>query len=64
MLQSVGKLKKMKVHKGVCDLTLIEDDVELVEEKVQDHTIEVWYDAKKKREEVFKKLTEVKEALK
>jgi hypothetical protein len=40
----------MKVHKAVIELTLIEDDVDLVIEKVHDYTIEAWYDAKKQRE--------------
>jgi hypothetical protein len=53
----------MKVHKEVPQLTLTEDDAELVVEKVQDHTTEAWYDVEKKREEIVKKLTEVKDAL-
>jgi hypothetical protein len=35
----------------------------LVAEKVQDHTMKAWYDAEKQREEIVKKLTEVKDAL-
>jgi len=53
----------MKEHKGVAELTLREDDAELVAEKVQDHAIEAWDDVEKKREETVKKLIEVKEAL-
>jgi ParB-like chromosome segregation protein Spo0J len=53
----------MKVHKSVPELTLTEDDVELVVEKVQDHTAESWDDVEKQREEIIKKLTEVKETL-
>jgi hypothetical protein len=63
ILQSGGQCKKMKVHKGVPELTLTEDDAELVAEKVQDHATEAWDDAEKKREEIIKKLTEVKDTL-
>jgi hypothetical protein len=38
----------MKAHKEVPQFTLTEDDAELVTEKVQDHTVEAWYDAKRK----------------
>jgi hypothetical protein len=47
----------MKVHKSVPELTLTEDDVEMVAEKVQDHATESWDDVEKKREEIIKKLT-------
>jgi hypothetical protein len=40
----------MKVHKGVHELTLTEDDVEMVVEKLQDRATEAWDDAEKKRE--------------
>jgi hypothetical protein len=53
----------MKAHKEIAHLTLTEDGTKLVEEKVQDRMVECWYDAKKKREEILKKLTEVKDAL-
>jgi hypothetical protein len=33
------------------------------QEGAQDHTVESWDDAEKKREEIIKKLTEVKETL-
>jgi hypothetical protein len=53
----------MKVHKEVPQLTLTEDDAELVAEKLQDHMTEAWYDVENQREEIVKKLTEVKDAL-
>jgi hypothetical protein len=53
----------VKAHKRIPKLTLIEDDPDLVVEKVQDHATKAWYDAKKKREEIIKKLTDVKDTL-
>ena len=53
----------MKAHKSIPQLKLIKDDAELVEKTVQDHTMKAWYDDEKKREEIVKKLTEVKYAL-
>jgi hypothetical protein len=38
VLQTTGNAKKMKAHKEVPQLTLTEDDAELVAEKVQDRT--------------------------
>jgi hypothetical protein len=52
----------MKAHKGILELTLTEDDAELVAENVQDRTMEAWYDVEKQREEIVKRLTEVKDA--
>jgi hypothetical protein len=63
MLQSAGQHKEMKAHKEVPQLTLTEDDAELVIEKVQYHTMEAWYDVEKQREDIGKKLIEVKDAL-
>jgi hypothetical protein len=57
-------MQEYKGHKGVPEITLAKYDVELVAEKVQDHAAEAWYDAKRKREEIVKKLIEVKEGLK
>jgi hypothetical protein len=53
----------MKAHKSVPEITLIEDDANMVVEKVQYHTIESWEYAGKKREEIIKKMTKVKETL-
>jgi hypothetical protein len=48
MLQAEGQRKNMKAHKSILELTLTEDDVELVVEKVQDHAAtESWDDAEK-----------------
>ena len=63
ILQSTSQRKKMKAHKGVLELKITEDDAQLVTEKVQDRTTKVWYDVEKQREEIVKKLTEVKDAL-
>jgi hypothetical protein len=53
----------MKVHKGVPELKITKFDAELVIEKVQDCIVEVWYDVEKQKQEVFRKLTEFKDAL-
>jgi len=53
----------MKAHKEVPQHTLTKDDAELVAEKVQYHTMKVWYDAEKKREEIVKTLKEVNDTL-
>jgi len=50
ILHALGKRKKMKAQKSIPELTLIEDDIDLVVEKVQDCVAEVWYDTKKKQE--------------
>jgi hypothetical protein len=63
MLQEGGQRKNMKAHKDVPEFTITEDDAEMVEEKVQDHVAESWDDAEKQREEIIKKLSEVKETL-
>jgi hypothetical protein len=63
LLEATYSCKKMKPHKSVLELTLTRDDADLVAEKVQDHTIEAWYDDKKKMEEIIKKLTKVKDTL-
>jgi hypothetical protein len=63
VLQTTRQCKKMKAHKGILELTLTEDDAELVGENVQDRTMEAWYDVEKQREEIVKRLTEVKDAL-
>jgi hypothetical protein len=54
----------MKAHKSIPQLKLIKDDADLVEKIVYDHTMKSWYDDEKKREEIVKKLTEVKEIVK
>jgi len=53
----------MKTHKEIPQLALTEDDADLVEEKVQDCIAEAMYDVEKQREEIVKKLKEVKYAL-
>jgi hypothetical protein len=40
IIQLGGAHKKMKVHKGVLEYTITEDDVEIVIENVQDHVEE------------------------
>jgi hypothetical protein len=53
----------MKAHKSIHELTLIEDDADMVMEKVQDRATKLWDNSEKQREEINKKLTEVKETL-
>jgi len=53
----------MKAHKEVPHLTIIEDDAKLVVKKALDRMMKAWYDVEKQREEIVKKLTEVKDAL-
>ena len=53
----------MKAQKDIPQITLTEDDAELVSEKFQDRTTEALYDVENQREEIVKKLTEVKDAL-
>jgi hypothetical protein len=53
----------MKTHKEIPQLALTEDNADLVEEKVQDRIAEAMYDVEKQREEIVKKLKEVKYAL-
>jgi hypothetical protein len=63
VLQIAGQCKKMKAHKEIPQLTLTEDDAELIAEKVQDRMEESWYDVEKQREEIVNKLIEFKYAL-
>lgn len=42
-----GVHKKMKAHKEVPEYTIIEDDAELVAERVQDHTAKEYEEEKK-----------------
>jgi hypothetical protein len=53
----------MKVQKKTPQLTITEDDVELVANKVQDRGEEALYVTESQREELMKKLMEVKEVL-
>jgi hypothetical protein len=53
----------MKAHKSIPELTLLENDANLVAVKVQDCIAKVWYDAENKREEIINKLSKVKETL-
>jgi hypothetical protein len=55
--------KKMKAQRKAPQLTITEDDTELVAEKVQDQGEEALYVAESQREELMKKLIEVKEVL-
>jgi len=51
------------VHNGILELTITEDDAELVTEKVRDHTREAWYDDENHREEMINIFAEVKDAV-
>jgi tetrahydromethanopterin S-methyltransferase subunit G len=53
----------MKAQKKAPELTITEDDAELVEDKVQDQGEEALYVTESQREEIMKKLMEVKETL-
>jgi hypothetical protein len=53
----------MKEQKNPIQLTITEDDPDLVEDKVKDQGEEVLYVADSQREEIMKKLMEVKETL-
>jgi hypothetical protein len=64
VLQTGGKKKKMKLHKGIPKLTLMEDDAELVAKKGQDHVVEARYNGDKKIEEIIKNFIEVKDTFK
>jgi hypothetical protein len=53
----------MKAQKKAPQLTITEDDAELVADKVQDRGEEALYVTESQREELMKKLMEVKEVL-
>ena len=53
----------MKVHKGIPKFKITEYDVDMVAEKVQEHTTYSWDDAEKQREEIIQKLIELKDTL-
>jgi prophage DNA circulation protein len=57
VLQEWGQRKKMKAHKNVPELTITEDDADMVVEKVQDHVAESWDDTENQREEIIKILS-------
>jgi len=61
VLWAAVQRNKMKVHKIIFELTLREDDVELVVEKVQDRAAQSWDNVEKKQEDIIRKLIEIKE---
>jgi hypothetical protein len=63
MMKIGGQCKKMRVHKETPQLTITEDDAELVADKVQDRGEEALYVVESQREELMKNLMEVKEVL-
>jgi hypothetical protein len=53
----------MKADIDVPEFTITKDCVEMVVEKVKDHVAELWDDVEKQREDILKKILEVKETL-
>jgi nucleoside-triphosphatase THEP1 len=62
-MQMGEQRKKMKAQKNPIELTITEDDTELVVDKVQDQGEEALYVTESQREELMKKIMEVKEVL-
>jgi hypothetical protein len=60
-MQMGEQRKKMKAQKNPIQLTITEDDTELVADKVQDRGEDTLYVTESQREEIMKKLMEGKE---
>jgi hypothetical protein len=58
-----GSCKKSREHKDIPEYTITEDDVELIEEKVQDHVAKEYEEAENQRERIMKDLMEVRQVL-
>jgi nucleoside-triphosphatase THEP1 len=62
-MQMGEKKKKMKEQNNPIELTIIEDDTELVVDKVQDRGEELLYVTESQREELMNTIMEVKNVM-
>jgi NACalpha-BTF3-like transcription factor len=59
----VGSRKKAKSHKKISEYTITEDDVDLVAERVQDHTMNEFEEAENQRGRIRNELDDIKQVL-